>query len=236
MKKSKLLSIVAVAAAIITSFSTPLTAEAVSRTETTELLGTGGTAEEAIGAATTTPTTAPTANPQVLGAQRSNVAGEVTVSNITDPTALAQLNDLELFAKLISDYTHQVVKASDITILDSMEVTARANVEVSATSPLFVTFGFPSITGTTDAYVFHYGETGWQIVPTSVVEGLVTGEFTKLSPVAIVVKTDTLKGAVLGAGRKKSPRTGDNSYMYIVVCAAVAACGTGYVTKKKLFS
>ena len=229
MKSKGFLPLLAVTAALITSLSLPISAAAVSRTTTTELLGTGATAEEAVEAATQ----AQNIVQQVLGARRNNVAGNVSVGEITDKAALATLNDLELFAKLISEYTHQEIKASDITILDSMEVVANANVVVSDANHLFVTFGFPSIIDSTEAYVFHYGETGWQIVPTTVVEGLVTGEFSKLSPVAIVAKTDTLKGAVRGASRKKSPRTGD--YTFIILAGSIAVLGiAGSVSRKAL--
>lgn len=217
MQKRKFLSIVAVAAMLISSlaFSTPVIA--TSPTTTTEVVGAGRTEDEA----------------QVLGATRSSVdSTDVTVGMITDKSALDFLKDLAAVARLISSYTGRTVTAADISVVDSMELTAKAGVEVSEANPLFVTFSFPGITASTKAYVLHYSKGAWGVVPTTVVDGKVTGKFNNLSPVAIVVEKNTLNASVLGATR--SPRTGDNRVIVIGACACLLAAAVLVDRKRKL--
>lgn len=217
MQKRKLLSIVAAAAMLVSSlvFSTPVYATSV--TETTEITGAGRTAEEA----------------QVLGAARSSVnSNDVTVGTITDKSALDFLKDLAAVAGLISKYTGRNVTAAEISIVDSMDLSAKPGVEVSEANPLFVSFSFPGVTASTKAYVLHYGNGAWEVVPTTVVDGKVTGKFTSLSPVAIVVEKNTLNSSVLGATR--SPRTGDNRVIVIGACACLLAVSIIVDRKRKL--
>lgn len=220
MKRSVLASAALAVVLMVNSLFT-VDAYATSRTTTTELGGAGRTAEEAVNF-----------DPQVLGARRSATNSQnVTSTDITDENVLATLSDLELFAKLISEYTHTTVKASELTILDSMDVNAQAGVEVSEKNPLFVSFSFPAITAKTQAYVLHFGKAGWEVVPTTISEGKVTGSFTSLSPVAIVAKKATLNGSVLGA-RKTSPRTGDNFWLIFVAGLGVIALSATALQKK----
>ncbi len=224
MRKNVLVS-AAIAVVLMANVIFSVDAQAVSRTTTTELGGTGRSVEEAINL-----------DPQVLGARRSattNTQG-VTLGEITDPNALAALSNLEIFAKLISDYSHTQVKASELAILDSMEVTPQAGVTISAQSPLYVSFSFPAITAESEVYVLHYGKNGWEIVPGTVVEGKIVGAFSSLSPVAIVAKKNTLNGSVLGANRKTSPRTGDNFWLIIIAGAGVVAMSAIGLQKKYL--
>ena len=213
--QKKFLSIVAAAAMLISAiaFSTPV--NATSPTTTAEVLGAGRTAEEA----------------GVLGAARSSVENaDVTVALITNKAALDGLKNVEAVANLVAAAVGATVKADDIAVLDSMEVTAKPGVEVSEANPLFITFSFPGITATTKAYVLHYGKNGWEVVPTTVADGKVTGKFTSLSPVAIVAEKNTLNASVLGATR--SPRTGDNRVIVIGACACLLAVA-GIVDRKR---
>ena len=214
--KKRVLALLAVIVVLFSSLAFSVDAGATSRTDTTELTGAARTVEEAA----------------VLGATRSTVATDaVTASEITDQNAAKGLLDLELIARILSAYTGREIKASDISILDSMDITPAAGVEVSAKNPLFVTFKFSGITSKTKAYVIHYANNTWEVVPTTVSDETVVGEFTSLSPVAIVLEKNSLKSGVLGANRSKSARTGD--YRYYIVSTVVVLGILGFVFAKK---
>lgn len=220
MRKNVLVS-AALAVVMMANVLFTVDAQAVSRTTTTELGGIGRSAEEAINV-----------DPQVLGARRDSETQGVNLGDITDPNALASLSDLTLFGTLISEYTHTEIKASELSVLNSMDVKAPAGVEVSEKNPLYISFSFPAITADSQVFILHYGKEGWKVVPTTVVEGRVVGAFTSLSPVVIVAKKNTLKGAVLGANRKKSPRTGDNFWLLIIAGAGIIAVSAIGLQKK----
>ncbi len=209
--KRKFVSIAAIAAALLVSLSSSTQVFALSRTSTTEIVGVTVGAEQAEGG-------------QVLGARRDGVVGQdVTVGNISDQGAIDKLNDLEAMARAISAYTGREVHAADISILDSMEVTPAPSLTVSAENPVSLTFSFPGISTSTRVYVMHYENGNWVVVPTTVGEGIATGTFTSLSPVALVAEKATLKSAVLGASRAVSPRTGDeNGFTLAVIAGCVA--------------
>ncbi|MBE5831882.1 MAG: hypothetical protein E7306_09105 [Butyrivibrio sp.] len=224
MKRKRFGGITAIAFALVFSMLFSTDVYATSRTTTTETTGIGRTADEAINA-----------DAQVLGARRNSAEGDgITIGSITDKNVIASLSDLEIFAKIISEYTNEVVKASELSILDSMDITAAPGTVVSADKPLFISFSFPGIVASSEVYVFHYSSGEWKLVPGTVVQGKITGEFSSLSPVAIVAKTSTLKGAVLGAKRAKSPRTGDNRPYVISACLILLFAGL--FARKKIFS
>lgn len=219
MKKVKFLPIVAAAVMMISSlgYSTPV--YAASRTETAEVLGVSRDPQE---------------TPQVLGARRrpDELGPGLSTGDITDKDAINSLSNLENVANIISEYIGATVDSSEISILDMMEITHDESVEVSKENPLYITFSFPGITADSEVYVFHYGKNGWEIVPSTVSDGQIVGEFTDLSPVAIVAKSSTLNGSVLGANRSKSPRTGDNRMAYILASIAILGM-VGFTIKKK---
>ena len=222
MKKGKLVSVIAALAAIAIFNTAVVPVQATSRTTTTEVVGVGRDADEAA---------------QVLGTRRSSVSTDnVTTGKITDNAALEVLKSLQKVAEVVKTAFPDVqTKAEDFSVLDSMEITAVAGTEVSEAKPLFVSFSFPGVTKDTKAYVFHYENKKWVVVPTTVSEGVIVGKFTSLSPVAIVVDKNTLKGSVLGAARATSPRTGDSRLFIIVIaamCLAIVA-SANYVFKKK---
>ena len=222
MKKKVFLAITAMAVALVTSLSVPTTAYATSVTTTTEVLGIGRTEEEA------------SETPQVLGARRTSASGDgINISKVTDNKALESVKNMETVAAAINVAINSTVQSSELTLVDVIEVKEQAGTVVSEENPLFITFSFPGITADTEAYILHYSNGVWKVVPTTVYEGKVVGKFTSLSPVAIVTRTSSLKGAVKGAGRKKSPRTGDDSYLIILACGAVATLAVTASLKKR---
>ena len=217
--KKKYLSIAAVAAALLVSLTISTQVYATSVTTSTELVGVTIGPDEGAGVV------APTAGtPQVLGSRRAGVIGQdVTLGTITIKDALNKLGNLELVADVISNYIGGELNSADIAILDSMEVEPAQGLVVSESNPVSLTFSFPGITESTKAYVLHYENGEWVVVPTTVGDGVVIGTFTSLSPVAIVVEKATLNSSVLGANRTKSPRTGDNRGFTLAVTAGGVA-------------
>ncbi|SCY50971.1 hypothetical protein [Butyrivibrio sp. INlla14] len=241
MRKNVLVS-AALAVVMMANVLFTVDAQAVSRTTTVEITGVSRTADGA-------------GDGQVLGARRGAEASTgVTASTIVNQEAASAVNNVEIVAALVNDYVKAVaeagtaagqasntagsnvstteVKAADISVVDAMELKVDAGVEVSAENPLYVSFSVPGVTENTRAWVLHYGANGWEIVPTTVVDGKVIGMFTSLSPVAIVVDKSTLKGAVLGATRKKSPRTGDNFWLLIIAGAGIISASAVALQKK----
>ncbi len=212
--RKKFLSIAAIAAALLVSLSFTTQVFATSVTTSTELVGVTIGPDES---------TAVDAQ-QVLGARRDGVVGQdVTLGTIAIQDALDKLKDLEGIARIISKATGRDLHAADIAILDSMEVTPAQGLLVSAANPVSLTFSFPGITESTRAYVIHYENGEWVVMPTTVGDELVTGTFTSLSPVAVVVEKATLKSSVLGANRSKSPRTGDERGFTLAIIAGGVA-------------
>ena len=216
MKRGKVLSIIAIAVVLVSSLLFSSEVYATSRTTTLEVAGTSRTA-------------------QVLGERRDGVvSGQVSTSQITNASALAILKDLDAIVKILNRAGIRVTK-DQITILDSMEVIANPGVVVSEQNPLFVSFSFPGVLADTKAYILHYENNQWVVVPTEIVDGLIVGEFTSLSPVAVVADKTTLGSSVLGANRAKSPRTGDSICMIVAICVAgvVISSVVAYKAKKR---
>ncbi len=253
MKKKVFLSITAIAVALVTSLFVPTQAYATSVTTTTEIVGVARTEAEA-------------SDPQVLGARRGSANSEdVTAIKIKDKEVVKALSTAESVSKIINNViekintaivnaavtgtttttnttgstastTLQEVKAEELTVVDTMDITPKAGTIVSEEKPLYVTFSFPGVTAKSEVFVLHYHKAVWELVPVTVSEGQIVAKFTSLSPVAIVVKTNTLKGAaVKGASRKKSPRTGDDNYLILIACGAALAFA-GSTAAKKYFS
>ena len=140
MKKGKVLTLAA-AALMTVSLAFPTQVYATSRTTTTELTGA-----------------------QVLGATRTAVIGEdVTASQITDQTAINGLKDMDSIATLVSETPGVDLKADEISILDSMEITLADGVVVSEANPLYLTFSFPGVTANTKAFVLHFVNGAWKV-------------------------------------------------------------------------
>ena len=233
MKRGKVLSIVTVAVMLVLALTFSSEVYATSRTTTLEVAG--------------ATRTAPTDGQQVLGERREGVVNDnVEVGQITNTQALNVLNDMNEVANVVNDaivsnsesisnVTGESIPTERLTILASMEVTAKPGVEVSEKNPLFITFSFPGVVDSTKAFVCHFVNNKWVVVPTQVSEGIIIGKFTSLSPVAIVVDKSTLSSSVLGAGRAKSPRTGDNFTLIIAIClvGVVTSSAIAYKAKKR---
>lgn len=234
MKKKVFLSITAMAVALVTSLFVPAQAYATSVTTTTEILGVARSEAEA-------------SDPQVLGARRGSTTAEgVTASKIKDKEVVTVLSTTESVSNIINNVIEKInaaagtiavqeVKSEELTVVDTMDITPKAGTVVSEENPLYVTFSFPGLSANSEVFVLHYHKGVWELVPVTVSEGQIVAKFTNFSPVAIVVKTNTLKGAVKGASRKKSPRTGDNNYLIVVACGAALALA-GSTAAKKYFS
>lgn len=232
MKKKTFLSITAMAVALVTSLMVPTTALATSVTTTTEILGVARSAAEA-------------SDPQVLGARRdSSTAEGVTTSKIKDKEVVTALSTTESVSNIINNVISKInaaagntavaeVKSEEITVVDTMDITPKAGTVVSEENPLYVTFGFPGLAADSEVFILHYHNGVWELVPNTVSDGQIVAKFTSFSPVAIVVKTNTLKAAVKGA--KKSPRTGDDRYLILIACGAAVAL-VGSTSLKKRFS
>lgn len=241
MRKNVLVS-AALAVVMMANVLFTVDAQAVSRTTTVEITGVSRTADGA-------------GDGQVLGARRGAEASTgVTASTIVNQDAAKTISNVETVAALVNEYVKAAVEAgavagqagnttgssasttevktSDVSVVDAMELKVDAGVEVSAENPLYVSFSVPGVTENTRAWVLHFGKNGWEVVPTTVVDGKVIGMFTSLSPVAIVVDKSTLKGAVLGATRKKSPRTGDNFWLLIIAGAGIISVSAVALQKK----
>lgn len=232
MKKKTFLSITAMAVALVTSLMVPTTALATSVTTTTEILGVARSAAEA-------------SDPQVLGARRdSSTAEGVTASKIQDKEVVTVLSTTESVTNIINNVISKInaaagntsvaeVKSEEITVVDAMDITPKAGTVVSEENPLYVTFSFPGLAADSEVFILHYHNGVWELVPNTVSDGQIVAKFTSFSPVAIVVKTNTLKAAVKGA-KKKSPRTGDDRLLILICLGAI--CATSYVSSKKIFA
>ncbi len=235
MRKNVLVS-AALAVVMMANVLFTVDAQAVSRTTTVEITGVSRTADGA-------------GDGQVLGARRGAEASTgVTASTIVNQEAAKAISSVETVAAIVNEYVKTVAgqagntassnvstneaKTADISVVDAMELKVDAGIEVSVENPLYVSFSVPSVTENTRAWVLHFGKNGWEVVPTTVVDGKVIGMFTSLSPVAIVVDKSTLKGAVLGATRKKSPRTGDNFWLLIIAGAGIISVCAVALQKK----
>lgn len=223
MKRVKVLSIAAIAAVLVSTLTFSSEVYATSRTTTLEVAGAARTTAQA------------TQGAQVLGDVREGVVSDdVVVEQITNAEAVAVLNDVNAVAEVIAS-TGVSVSPEKVSVLGSMELTAKPGVEVSEKNPLFVSFNFPGVTVKTKAFVCHFVNGKWTVEPTEVKDGLIIGKFTSLSPVAVVVDKTTLDSSVLGASKAKSPRTGDDFAWIIAICAAGAVTSSvvAYKAKKR---
>lgn len=209
--RKKLLSLAAIAAALLVSLTNTTQVSAASRTTTLEIVEIVFGQNEADGQ-------------QVLGARREGTVGkDLVVSSAIDQDAVNKLNDTAYIAALISEAKGSTVEAGNVTVLDSVEVKPAPGIVVSADNPVSITFSFPGVTANSNVYVLHYENGNWVVVPTTVGDGVVTGTFTSLSPIALVADKTSLQAAVLGSNRAVSPRTGEESRFPIAIIAGCLA-------------
>ena len=97
---------------------------------------------------------------------------------------------------------------------------------------LTITFPLAGATADTKAAVLHYNGSAWENVTGTVADGTITGVFTSLSPVAIVVDKASLNGST-GGTTGTSPKTGESSMVLILGMFAVVAVAGAYGLNKK---
>lgn len=230
--KKRILTTAAMVLATLTFALGTTSALAASRTDTAEVLGATRSREDAGEAA-------------VLGADRKQNSVEVTFGPITDAKALADIEDKTILADTINLVNEAAAKATgsteevkkltkdDIEVLTAFDVVIADGTVIDAENPVYVTFTVPGITADTKIHVMHYAAGGvWEEVASETGSGYVVGEFTSLSPVAIVAEKTSLSAAAntsnKGTGSKTSPRTGDNQILFVVIFAVIAvACVSG---------
>lgn len=230
--KKRILTTAAMVIATLTFALGTTSASAASRTDTAEVLGATRSEEDAGEAA-------------VLGADRKQNAVQVTFGTITDSKALADIEDKTILADTINLVNEAAAKATgsteevkkltkdDIEVLAAFDVVIADGTVIDAENPVYVTFTVPGITADTKIHVMHYAAGGvWEEVASETGSGYVVGEFTSLSPVAIVAEKTSLSSAAntsnKGTGSKTSPRTGDNQIIFIIIFAVVAVVCVSY--------
>ena len=105
-----------------------------------------------------------------------------------------------------------------------------------ANGALTISFPLAGATSSTKAAVLHY-DGGWKNVTGSVGDGVITGTFESLSPVAIVVDNSTLTNSGNGSATGTSPKTGESSLVLALgVLAMAAAAGAYGLNRKKAYN
>ena len=230
--KKKIVAVVAMVVATMTLVMGTTSVLAASRTDTAEVLGATRSREDAGEAA-------------VLGIDRKQNSIEVSFEPITDAKVLADIEDKTILADTINLVNEADAKATgsteevkkltkdDIEVLIAFDVVIADGTVIDAENPVYITFTVPGITADTKIHVMHYAAGGvWEEVASETGSGYVVGEFTSLSPVAIVAEKSSLSAAAntsnKGTGSKTSPRTGDNQILFVVIFAVIAvACVSG---------
>ncbi|WP_029231649.1 hypothetical protein [Butyrivibrio sp. VCB2006] len=240
--KKKVLASAAAAVVIMANALFTVEAFAQSVTTTIEIAGVGRSAEEA-----------ETAGAQVLGATRNAVSGEgITTSKIKDKAIVNTLSKTETVVQIINNVlasatnnetsskvssgnttkTATALKAEEVSVIQSMDLNVATGTDVSEEKPLYVAFSFAGLNSKSEVYVLHFHNGLWEVVESTVTDGKIVAKFTSFSPVAIVAKTNTLNGAVLGTERKTSPRTGDSIWLLVIAGAALVAIAAAALQKK----
>lgn len=101
---------------------------------------------------------------------------------------------------------------------------------------LTISFPLAGATSSTKAAVLHY-DGGWKNVTGSVGDGVITGTFESLSPVAIVVDNSTLTNSGNGSATGTSPKTGEPSLVLALGVLAISAAAGAYgLNRKKAYN
>lgn len=105
-----------------------------------------------------------------------------------------------------------------------------------ANGPLTISFPLAGATSNTKAAVLHF-DGSWKNVTGSVGDGVITGTFDSLSPVAIVVDNSTLTNSGNGTATGTSPKTGESTLVLALgVLAMAAAAGAYGLNRKKAYN
>lgn len=177
--------------------------------------------------------------------------GQVDTSDAAVSEAVGAISTDQGLADILGDaYTEgmAVASVSDVTVPDGTAF------------PVELTFEYPGITPDTNVVLLHWTGTAWEVIPTVAGDGVITGTFSKLSPVAVVIgtsgevvtpgddtttdgtttdSTTTDGGATSGTASESasgttSPKTGvDNSMLMFAGLTAVIALAGVCVLKTR---
>ena len=172
--------------------------------------------------------------------------GQVDTSDAAVSEAVGAISTDQGLADILGDaYTEgmAVASVSDVTVPDGTAF------------PVELTFEYPGITPDTNVVLLHWTGTAWEVIPTVAGDGVITGTFSALSPVAVVIGTSgevvtpggdtttdgttTDGGATSGTASESasgttSPKTGvDNSMLMFAGLTAVIALAGVCVLKTR---
>ncbi len=145
----------------------------------------------------------------------------------------------------ISSADKNVVAANEDALLDTIEragIASDAKVVIldfkaspDVTFPAVVTFAVDNISDL--AAIFHWNGTAWETISfTKNADGTVDATFNSRSPVALVYGTAAAPAgpATTPAGPQRSPQTGYNTVLWIIMAAAmVSLAGYCFVSARK---
>ncbi len=172
--------------------------------------------------------------------------GQVDTSDAAVSEAVGAISTDQGLADILGDaYTEgmAVASVSDVTVPDGTAF------------PVELTFEYPGITPDTNVVLLHWTGAAWEVIPTVAGDGVITGTFKDLSPVAVVIGTSgevvtpggdtttdgttTDGGATSGTASESasgttSPKTGvDNSMLMFAGLTAVIALAGVCVLKTR---
>ncbi len=130
----------------------------------------------------------------------------------------------------IAKDVEKVAKVENLAISSMFDVTASgaAKAELDANGSVTISFSIPELKAGDVAVVLHMGANGWEVVPSTVSNGVVSATFTSLSPVVVMVENSA------GARSVASPQTGYANFEGILICGAlVSACALAYSLKRR---
>lgn len=220
MRKKVIVVAVAIASAITLAYVGAVGALAASRTDTSEVLGATRSRDDAGEAA-------------VLGTDRTQNSVKVSTADITDAKVLADIEDKTILADTInssnkiSGENDATLTAEDLEVLAAFEVSVPQGTIIDTENPIFITFTVPGLTEDAKVHVMHYKDgIEWEEIESEEGNGYVVGEFTSLSPVAIVAEKSSLSASAntskKGTGSATSPRTGDDQTIFVIIFALIA--------------
>ncbi|MFI3237488.1 MAG: LPXTG cell wall anchor domain-containing protein [Lachnospiraceae bacterium] len=170
----------------------------------------------------------------MLFALAAPVAASSSTETIAQPNGTVDANGAAIAVTVAAaDVKIASEDAALVLGTETAEVVAMfdASVPAGTAFPVTLTFDVPGITAGMNVSILHFvgveGDGYWEILPATVVDGQVTGVFSSLSPISVVV-TDT--AAVTSV---TSPKTGEANVLVYLAFAVVAAAGVTVVARKR---